>query len=390
MGQNAQDSDDLKERIFQKILSDSSVTGEQWIQLFAQLKESPETVVERLKGDTVRRAPWLHLFPWAAFFTLLGGVVTAVVTGGFDLLKEQNEQDVGLQIKQMERQAAIFQHLLIIDPDTIAGGADGKNLPELAMRERKARICLAANFGLLEIPDYVLGVGKANPEKYASLLRERLNKAYGCDDADLPVAFPTPAGEAASGVACPTSAELESRSIKTPVPAALESTPAGIMLAAGIGEYNRGVHETCNGAPIQEYMQAVSLLATGTGLPWSAVFTSWLISKSGNAKQIIPSSSHKALWTSALKVGAGFAVGPQNPVRIGDIVVIWRRNMGSALSTATGSSAIDMNGLWVGQSGIVFAIENGVASFIGGDILDAVQVSTIAVADPKIVGVIRP
>jgi hypothetical protein len=137
MGQNAKESDDLKERIFQKILSDSSVTGEQWIQLFAQLKESPETVVERLKGDTVRQAPWLHLFPWAAFFTLLGGVVTAVVTGGFDLLKGQNEQDVGLQIKQMERQAAIFQHVLIIDPDTIAGGADEKNF--LNWRRRSGR-----------------------------------------------------------------------------------------------------------------------------------------------------------------------------------------------------------------------------------------------------------
>jgi hypothetical protein len=313
---------------------------------------------------------------------LLGGVITAVVTGGFDLVKVQNEQGTGLRLKELDRQAAVFQHLMIIDPDTIAGADDGGDIETKALNERRARICLAASFGLIEVPDYVLGVDRSNREKYAALLEEKLNRNYQCHNASLPQAFPARLPAVLPTFVCPTPAELAASAKKMPTLPGLARPSARTLLEAAVGEMNKGVHEICNREPILGYMKTVNFVDPEIKAAWSAIFTSWLISKTGNQKQIDLSARHQVVWESARSVGAGFDLGANQQVQVGDIIVA-RRVMPNG-------RPFEGPGGWLGRSGVVYSVGEGTITFISGNIRNGVGFSTIGINDPNIVGVIRP
>jgi hypothetical protein len=371
------DSRNAQQSLVQKLLEKTDLTNDQLLALLQVAKDPVEVQVELAKAKALAQTPWRSVVPWAALFTLVGGIGTAALNGGFDLQKNQNEKQTDVRLKELDYQSKVFEHLFVIDPDTLPLPRAGEDPMAKAKDERQARICLAATFGLIQIPDYVLGVSSKDQAAYSRALKEHLNRSYKCDEAELPVAFPAPTLPVQTSTVCPYSAPpLDAEAAQA---SSRANSPIAVMLIdLATAELNKGVHEDCNKAMIAEYFAATNWNSgVSDGIDWSAAFTAWLIERAGNPKSMTLDPLESQTWESGLAAGVGLTADQKPQPRIGDIAYFKNR------------SSITWKRAWPGQSGIIISVQGNSITMIGGNVRNAVGVFTKNMDDPTFVGLLR-
>jgi N-acetyl-anhydromuramyl-L-alanine amidase AmpD len=220
----------VREELLKKTVARDDLTFEQVVQLITALETkvatvSPEIEIARIQADSAKETAKLGGSVWkkegvitgavAAIATILTGyfsglfgyqtslneslssLQTTVVTqqgetvrlletqqGELERLSQTNSFE--LQQTELTQRLAVVNQLLVIDPSSLGTVDSSAEYEERAENERKARICLLAAFGVLQIPEYVLGVSPSDPTNYSAALNDFLNSKYECDKNTVP------------------------------------------------------------------------------------------------------------------------------------------------------------------------------------------------------------
>ncbi|MDO6964002.1 C40 family peptidase [Rhizobium alvei] len=389
MPENETPGGNFKERLFESIFRDGTPDHRAKLAelLLAADTVSPEIALERLRASTVRRYPVLHLVPWAALFTVVGGLATAGITGTLEIMKDLSKQNHDERMADISRQSSVFSQLMVVDPATLLVDGDERASQDDLKNERKARICMAAIFGIVKIPDYVLGIQAQNTGSYADELSKFLNEKYECDKNFVSSSFPVivsrpnplrrPVCDAKANVA--------------PPPLDYPQTPelpaiAKQMLKFAIDEFNKGVDEVCEPEEVAKYFGVTNIEGVPQETPWSAAFVSWVVKSAGNPANLQLSALNQGIWESALR--QGLVIEPTQTLP-GDIIIF--------LSSGSFNNGINADDIrkgpsdrrWTSTSGIVLKVDGDKVSFISGNISNQVGISERSLSDLLLVGVIR-
>lgn len=176
-----------------------------------QAPEDPQVAVARINAKVSSRT-WLKEGVVTAVVAAIASIATGYSAGFFKyhenvtttlrqlkIVQEQqegqtrranSEHDTTLRSIELTQRAAILERLLVINPLELGDVASG-DLDERANAKRRARICLLATFGIIEIAEAVIGVEKADLANYASASNHLLNERYKCEfETALPVRLP--------------------------------------------------------------------------------------------------------------------------------------------------------------------------------------------------------
>lgn len=183
----------------QKLLDHPDIKPEHLIDLLRLGREPAEIALEAARAAAARQRRWYDLPLVASVFTLIGGLISLLAQGMLDLTgaREQRQHEFAveqqlrrheLDLALLERQSAVFDVLLVVNPETLAVGETDEPgaIAKRAEEERRARICLAARFGVIRVPDELLPPGNTHFERVNTLLAP-----YKCDEVSLPSALPT-------------------------------------------------------------------------------------------------------------------------------------------------------------------------------------------------------
>ncbi len=359
-----------------------------------------EVQVAKLNASNERRKPWFQWIPWAGLFTVLGGVVTAIVTGAFDYVSDTESQSHEIRIEALRYESSVFDKLLVInDTPPISEDADPleqiEKLEALKHEERRNRICLAASFGLIRVPDYLIVAEPTDRQAYKDEIDSFLSQ-YGCTGGEIPTALPSPSEPVASAEdGCPLSTlEIVRNRLAFPENIDPMKSNGDALLNLAIIELNKGIHEVCNSARVGEYWATLGLSFDGLDreIPWASAFLAWLISETGNVHDLQLSAQTIDIWRSALRNDAlneasiAFSPAELQPRR-GDIIFL-----------ARGSGPFDMDALRSEVDGSPIPTHNGIVysatpdqiRYIGGNVSHMVRFLDVSPNSDRIIGYIRP
>ena len=341
---------------------------------------------------------WYNILPWAALFTLIGGISTALITGVFEHAgtNEKNSHEALLEDRRYK--ASVFDKLLVIDdlPDLTDVGNPATMLAELKKfkkEERRNRICLAAKFGIIKVPDYFIVAEKTSRNEYKNELIVFLD-TYGCKNAKIPTSFPSPNHSGVvDSLVCPLSrSAIEANSLK--VPSVINGTEniASTILRNALTELNNGIHEKCNPERLREYWATLDfdLSKRDPNVAWSGAFLSWLIAGSGNPNSLILSAANINIWKSGLEISnrgpkkIAFVHTNTHP-RVGDIIFIKAHHTAANIEAIRKGEAAFVPL----RTGIIHSVTGGVITYVGGNIRDKVSHRSISVDASGIIGYIR-
>lgn len=209
-------NDPLVTKALQSMLEQDGLTFEQKLKLLSALSakhvsEDPQVTVARINAGTKEKS-WLKEGVLVAVVTAIASIATGYVAGFFEFksqieeaittletVKEQQKGETSrahsantanLRSIELNQRADILQHVLVINPLEL-GNIGQDELETRAIQERRARICLLATFGIIEIPEEVIGIKKANLKEYAEKGNALLEKRYKCNsEAELPASLP--------------------------------------------------------------------------------------------------------------------------------------------------------------------------------------------------------
>lgn len=195
-------ADDLRSQVIGKVLA-GSPTAEQLIALLQATSppaKSADIEVERIKALAARPTLW-SLVPWAALVAALASLGTAWLTGSFERDRVRDEQAHDVERALMDQKGRFLEKVLEVDPDVLGVEGDKpEDIRNAAAQERRSRICLLATFGIIDIPDFVVGVPKSDRAGYKTAAEALLEERFKCSVATyLPVALPAPSVVANTG-----------------------------------------------------------------------------------------------------------------------------------------------------------------------------------------------
>lgn len=216
-----------REALFEKLSSRADLTAEQMTVLLGAVvppQEAAEVQLARIQAQS-SGVGWKRESVMLALVGVLTPIISAVVTivtanfsGVFDIQTKVIEQETALAAQQndldklsksndfelkqgdanqratlakaeFDQRAEVIRNLLVITPEEI-GAISAADFETRAANERKARICLLSSFGVLTVPDYMIGVAQKELESYANKAVAFLDQRYDCADNPVPsVAF---------------------------------------------------------------------------------------------------------------------------------------------------------------------------------------------------------
>jgi hypothetical protein len=345
-------------------------------ELGSQINEDTKAAAEGRTSTAAAAGVW-SVFPWAALFTLIGGIATALLTGVFDVTKNRDTQSNTYNMKDLEYQYSAFEQLINIDAEQFKDDA-ARDM------ERKARICLAALFGLVDVPPYIVGVDLSNIKEYSANFTTLMNQRYECDKVGTPKTFTAPPPTTTPSTACPSDVNLASNRLPIPDGLASKIDAKSAILKLALGELNSGVHEFCQPERVAAYWNSVGETYTGldSQVPWSAAFLSFLINGASNPRGLELSPNTSAIWSSAVSQQLTYLPLERVPSP-GDLIFVRRSGPGNNLSM---DDVRQGKRGWLGASGVVYSVAGTQVTYIGGNIDNMVSFRTIEQSDPSIVG----
>lgn len=388
------------DRILEEILKQTKLSPEVLLEAFKAISQNDierekvkleveSKILERESARGTTKLTFWSGLPWAALFTLIGGVTTAVSQGWFQTAQNRDTQSAGYDLEILQQQYAAFQYLVNVEP------ADFPE-EEARKRERRSRICMAIQFGVVSVPPQVLGVSSVDNVDYSKKLADLLTE-YECEGGDIPESFPAPPSVTIGRTTmnlCSPGAPVEDRSLILAREVIDGSGFNYDVLRLAVGELNAGIHELTRPDRISDYLSEVSILAGARqndaeclDTPWSSAFISYLISKAGNEAQLELSLSGYDILSSAHSKSMIYRPSEGAP-EPGDLI-FFARNV-SMLQWATFRDT----GVWPTQYvdvtiGVVYSMDDGKIVYIGGNMQNRVDWASVSKIDPAIIGFVN-
>jgi len=171
---------------------------------------APEVEIEQIKAKS-KKSEWLRNGLLTSIVAAIASIATGYYSGFFgykqtvegalrdieivketqrgELVRKQTDNLHSLELTDLQQRATILERLLVINLDELGAGSE-ENYRERATQERKARICLLANFGIISVSEQVLGIERTNLLEYSQASNNLLENRYGCSQAELPQRLP--------------------------------------------------------------------------------------------------------------------------------------------------------------------------------------------------------